>query len=213
MYARGEHVHASVWPTWSFERDHIRFRTRQYAYYGKCFVILSCGPLDAEVVPESWRRDTVPSEQVADGGSAIIAPDGSYVAGAVYREETTISGGIDLPRWPWPNGRSMWWATTAALTWRAFYSTPAAQLPHDAGSISAADRSACREASSTDITTKEIEETIAAGIKRAHQPWMVRGDQCSLREAPAQESQRASLAGPLGRLHCPSKGESSEWEV
>lgn len=98
MYARGEQVHASVWPAWFFQRDHIQFGTRQYAYEGKCFVVVSCGLLDTSVVPENWRRDSlVPAgAQVGDGGSAIIAPEGNYIAGPVYEEETIVYGEIDL---------------------------------------------------------------------------------------------------------------------
>lgn len=96
MYARGEQVHASVWPAWSTQRDHIQFGTRQYAYEGKCFVVVACGLLQAEVIPESWRGGIPPSGQIADGGSAIIAPDGSYIAGPVYEEETIVYGEIDL---------------------------------------------------------------------------------------------------------------------
>ena len=96
MYSRGEQVHASVWPAWTFQRDHIQFGTRQYAYEGKSFVIVSCGVLDANAVPKNWRGPGRAAGRVADGGSAIIAPDGSYVAEPVYNEETIIYGDIDL---------------------------------------------------------------------------------------------------------------------
>ncbi len=96
MYARGEQLHASVWPAWTFQRDHIQFGTRQYAYEGKSFVIVSCGVLSADAVPERWRGPGTASGRVADGGSAIIAPDGSYVAAPVYDEETVVYGDIDL---------------------------------------------------------------------------------------------------------------------
>jgi nitrilase len=97
MYARGEQVHASVWPAWAFQRDHIQFGTRQYAYEGKCFVIVSCGLLDAEVVPEDWRAwRGGPTRQIGDGGSAIIGPNGDYLAGPVYEHETIVYADIDL---------------------------------------------------------------------------------------------------------------------
>jgi nitrilase len=97
MYARGEQVHASVWPAWSFQREHIQFGIRQYAYEGKCFVIASCGLLDAGVVPEDWRTRGMPHEgQVADGGSAIVGPNGEYLAGPVYGEETILYADVDL---------------------------------------------------------------------------------------------------------------------
>jgi aliphatic nitrilase len=96
MYARGEQVHASVWPAWFFQRDQIQFGTRQYAFEGGCFVVVSCGVLDAEAVPERWRRMNPSDRRIASGGSAIIGPLGNYVAGPVYEEETIVYGEIDL---------------------------------------------------------------------------------------------------------------------
>ncbi len=96
MYARGEQVHASVWPAWSNQRGHIRFGTRQYAYEGKCFVIVACGVQEAGAVPERWRGPDPGEGQIANGGSAIIGPDGDYVGGPVYEEETVLCGEIDL---------------------------------------------------------------------------------------------------------------------
>ncbi len=96
MYARGEQVHASVWPAWSNQRDHIQFGTRQYAYEGKCFVVVACGVLDADAVPEHWRGSSPAQGQIANGGSAIIDPEGNYIAGPVYEDETILYGEIDL---------------------------------------------------------------------------------------------------------------------
>ncbi len=97
MYARDEQVHASVWPAWSFQKDHIQFGARQYAYEGKCFVIVACGLLDAETVPERWRQaPNRGSGQVGDGGSAIIGPNGDYLAGPKYESDTILYADIDL---------------------------------------------------------------------------------------------------------------------
>lgn len=95
MYARGEQVHASVWPAWSFQRDHIQFGTRQYAYEGKCFVIVSCGLADASVIPEAWGAGRS-AGLIGDGGSAIIGPDGRYLTGPVYEDETIVYAELDL---------------------------------------------------------------------------------------------------------------------
>jgi aliphatic nitrilase len=98
MYARGEQVHASVWPAWRFQRDHIQFGMRQYAYEGKCFAVVSCGLLKASAVSKEWRGAWGNAQLIADGGSAIIAPNGSYLAGPVYDDETIIYGEIDLAK-------------------------------------------------------------------------------------------------------------------
>ncbi len=98
MYARGEQVHASVWPAWSIQRDSIQFGTRQYAFEGRCFVVVSCGLFDPGAIEERWRKFLPEGGLTADGGSAIIAPDGTYVAGPVYDDETIIYGEIDLTK-------------------------------------------------------------------------------------------------------------------
>ena len=98
MYVRGEQVHASVWPAWSMQRDHIQFGTRQYAFEGKCFVVVSCGLFNLEALDERWRKFFSGGGPTADGGSAIIDPQGNYVAGPVYDEETILYGEIDLEK-------------------------------------------------------------------------------------------------------------------
>jgi len=50
-------------------------------------------PPDLEPHPERVANaDTF----IMRGGSAIIAPDGRYVAGPVYEEETTLHASLDL---------------------------------------------------------------------------------------------------------------------
>ena len=97
-YARGEQVHASVWPAWSMQRDHIQFGTRQYAYEGKCFVVVSCGLFNFGAIGDRHRRFFANDRPAADGGSAIIGPDGCYIAGPVYDEERILYGEIDLTK-------------------------------------------------------------------------------------------------------------------
>ena len=51
-----------------------------------------------EAVPERWRGTNPAEGQIANGGSAIIGPDGSYVAGPSYDEETVLYGEVDLAK-------------------------------------------------------------------------------------------------------------------
>ena len=80
MYARGEQVHASVWPAWSTQRDHIQFGTRQYAYEGRCFAVVACGLLDGSKLSDGVRAYFGAGVPKADGGSAIVGFDGEDVA-------------------------------------------------------------------------------------------------------------------------------------
>lgn len=92
MYAQGEQVHCSVWPAYSSQNDHIGFGTRQYAFEGACFVIVACG-----VVPKGKLPKEICAEPVkSNGGSAIIGPNGDYLAGPVYDSEEILYAEIDL---------------------------------------------------------------------------------------------------------------------
>ncbi len=95
MYARGEQVHASVWPAFSAQNHHIDFGCRQYAFEGCCFVVASCGYLTPDLVPEELGiRGQAPFD--ANGGSGIIGPNGEYLAGPLYGKEDILFAEVDL---------------------------------------------------------------------------------------------------------------------
>jgi predicted amidohydrolase len=75
--------------------------SRHYAFEGRCFVI-ACGAVmkSSELPPELERIEALkdPDSLVLNGGSAIIAPDGSLVAGPVFDEETILTADLDLSR-------------------------------------------------------------------------------------------------------------------
>jgi len=95
MYSKGEQVHCSVWPAYSFQNDHIGFGCRQYAFEGGCFVLVSCGLWNAETIPADLGLQGRPLLD-ANGGSAIIAPGGNYLAGPLYNKEDILYAEIDL---------------------------------------------------------------------------------------------------------------------
>ncbi len=92
LYAQGEQVHCSVWPAYSFQNDHIAYGTRQYAFEGACFVVTACGVVTPGSLPTDLGGDTLS----ANGGTAIIGPDGNYLAGPIYDSEETLYAEIDL---------------------------------------------------------------------------------------------------------------------
>jgi len=92
LYAQGEQVHAATWPAYSFQNAHIDFGMRQYAFEGACFVVSACGTHTDADLPKELRS---PAAQ-ANGGSAIIGPNGSYLAGPVYDREEILYAEIDL---------------------------------------------------------------------------------------------------------------------
>lgn len=99
LHQSGEDIHIAAWPQ---VKEMNLIASRHYAFEGRCFVI-ACGAvmraseLPAELEPiESLRQS--PNAFVLNGGSAIIAPDGSLVAGPVFEEEVILTADLDLSR-------------------------------------------------------------------------------------------------------------------
>lgn len=99
MHESGEDIHVAAWPT---AHEMHQVASRQYAFEGRCFV-LACGSLQrASALPPELEphpgRVTSPDQWILRGGSAIIAPDGSYIAGPVYEEPCILTAELDLSR-------------------------------------------------------------------------------------------------------------------
>jgi nitrilase len=99
LHESGEDIHIAAWPQ---VKEMNLIASRHYAFEGRCFVI-ACGAvmraseLPAELEPmESLSRQ--PASFVLSGGSAIIAPDGSLLAGPVFEEEEILTADLDLSR-------------------------------------------------------------------------------------------------------------------
>jgi predicted amidohydrolase len=92
LYAQGEQVHCAQWPAYTGQNDHIGFGTRQYAFEGACFVISSCGIVSKGAMPKDIQAEPFS----ANGGSAIIGPNGDYLAGPVYDSEEILYAEIDI---------------------------------------------------------------------------------------------------------------------
>ncbi|MFI5246235.1 MAG: carbon-nitrogen hydrolase family protein [Gemmatimonadales bacterium] len=99
IHESGEDIHVAAWPT---VHEMHQVASRQYAFEGRCFV-LACGSLQrAGALPPELElhpgRVTSPDQWVLRGGSAIIAPDGSYVVGPVFEEHCILAAELDLAR-------------------------------------------------------------------------------------------------------------------
>jgi len=99
LHQSGEDIHIAAWPQ---VKEMNLIASRHYAFEGRCFVI-ACGAvmraseLPAELEPiESLKQR--PDSFVLNGGSAIIAPDGSLLAGPVFEEEVILTADLDLSR-------------------------------------------------------------------------------------------------------------------
>lgn len=97
MHDAGEEIHVAVWP--GVPEMH-QVAARHYAFEGRCFVIavgsiLRVSDMPAELPPaEKYAKN--PKGLMIAGGSAIIAPNGRYLAGPVFDEETIVAADCDL---------------------------------------------------------------------------------------------------------------------
>jgi nitrilase len=99
LHSSGEEIHVAAWPQ---VKEMNLVASRHYAFEGRCFVI-ACGAimrvqdLPGELEPvESLKKSA--DSLVLNGGSAIIGPDGSLLAGPVYDEEVILIADVDFAR-------------------------------------------------------------------------------------------------------------------
>ena len=99
MHDTGEDVHVALWPT---VKEMNQVACRQYAFEGRCYVLAIGSLLTARDLPPELEAHpgmiSSPDQLVLRGGSAVIAPDGSYIAGPVFDEECMLLADLDLAR-------------------------------------------------------------------------------------------------------------------
>jgi len=99
LHNAGEDIHAAVWPA---VKEMHQIASRHYAFEGRCFVVAAGAIMRARDFPRelepiaSLAAD--PETLVLDGGSAVIGPDGLYVAGPAFDCEAIILARINLGR-------------------------------------------------------------------------------------------------------------------
>ena len=94
MYTKGEQIHAGLWAGHGFVKPTMDFASRQYAFEGQVFVIVSSGYINENLVPDSFplKKNTLWD---FPGGSGVINPRGEYIAGPVYDHEDIVYAEID----------------------------------------------------------------------------------------------------------------------
>ena len=95
MHESGEHIHVAVWPT---AHDRHQVASRHYAFEGRCFVLAAGQVMRADELPAGLEmpEGLAPDELVMRGGSAIIAPNGDYLAGPVFDDDSAVVAELDL---------------------------------------------------------------------------------------------------------------------
>lgn len=95
MFTKGEQIHAGLWAGHGFVKPTMDFASKQYAFEGQVFVIVSSGYINEGMIPDSFplKKNTLWDYP---GGSGIISPRGEYIAGPVYDKEDIIYADIDM---------------------------------------------------------------------------------------------------------------------
>ena len=95
LHDAGEDIHVAVWPT---AHEMLQVASRHYAFEGRCYVIAAASLMRMDALPPELEVHPEKASQpwALGGGSAIIAPNGKYVAGPVYGEPCTLVADLDL---------------------------------------------------------------------------------------------------------------------
>jgi len=95
LHNSAEQIHVAAWPT--VDEMH-QISSRHYAFEGRCFVMAAGQIMRAGALPPilSTADSLDPQILIERGGSAIIAPDGRYLAGPIFDEEAILYATLDL---------------------------------------------------------------------------------------------------------------------
>jgi predicted amidohydrolase len=96
LIQQGIQVHAGVWPGGTFARQEVL--SRAFAMQSGAYVVMTGGLMREEDMPDDIRalKLTIDGHErnvvlPCDGDSAIIGPDGEFLAGPVLNEETILT--------------------------------------------------------------------------------------------------------------------------
>ncbi|MEY4168813.1 MAG: hypothetical protein RIR52_2637 [Acidobacteriota bacterium] len=99
LHLAGEEIHVALWPSVG-ELNQIA--SRHYALEGRCFVVAAGGIMRADDMPRDLELSAKYLETgqplPLDGGSAVIGPDGQYVAGPTFGSEVILLARINPER-------------------------------------------------------------------------------------------------------------------
>ncbi|HEU4402027.1 MAG TPA: carbon-nitrogen hydrolase family protein [Candidatus Polarisedimenticolia bacterium] len=99
VHESAEEIHVAAWPA---VPEMYQVASRHYAFEGRCFVlavgqIIAARDLPRDLEPPPHLKGK-PEALLYNGGSCIIAPDGSLLAGPVFDREEILIADLDLGR-------------------------------------------------------------------------------------------------------------------
>jgi len=96
LHVSGEQIHVAVWPT--MDEMH-QIACRHYAFEGRCFVLAAGLIMPVKDLPAQFGQSPGLTGRARDlllrGGSCVVGPDGNYIAGPVFDEETILIAKLD----------------------------------------------------------------------------------------------------------------------
>jgi nitrilase len=99
LHAAGEELHVALWPSVG---ELSQIASRHYALEGRCFVVAAGGIMRPDDLPRDLELSAKYLENgqplPLDGGSAVIGPDGQYVAGPTFGSEVILLARINQER-------------------------------------------------------------------------------------------------------------------
>lgn len=98
LHEAGETIHIAAWP---HGKEHHQIASRHYAFEGRCFVLAAALYTEKKMFPKDYELRGELKKQpkvLLNGGSAIIAPDGTYLVEPVFGKEKLLVADIDTDR-------------------------------------------------------------------------------------------------------------------
>ena len=99
LHQSAEQIHVAAWPA---VPEMYQIASRHYAFEGRCFVLAVGQIIAASDLPPGMELPAdlrgKPDTLVYDGGTCIIGPDGSILAGPVHGREAIVTADLDLGR-------------------------------------------------------------------------------------------------------------------
>ena len=99
LHISNESIHVALWPA---VKEIHQIASRHYAFESRAFVLAVGGIMPASDFPAELdlpeRLRAQPEALLLNGGSAVIAPDGSFLVEPVYDQETILYADLDLAR-------------------------------------------------------------------------------------------------------------------
>jgi len=98
LHAEGEQIHVAAWP---HAGEIHQLASRHYAFEGRAFVLVAASYLSKADLPADFELASdfaSAGDVLLNGGSAVIAPDASYIVEPLYGREELLTAEIDLER-------------------------------------------------------------------------------------------------------------------